>query len=201
MKAVAEIVSQLIQGVQGEADVDLNAIKREAVSKYALQRTPKLVEIIAAVPEEWKANLLPRCAADGCCVMLQPAMQNMRFDTLHVRNRWVSLAAAASHSAVSSIDCALFVSRCSKASLVISKAYLAAAHSAIYLAGCVRSRCARHPALPWWQSCPSRTAARTSRRPATSASTVPAARTQTSSIAHRCDAVRTGQQPCRARVV
>jgi elongator complex protein 3 len=69
VKAVADIVSHLIDGVQSGADVDLNDIKREAVTKYALQRTPKLVEIIAAVPEEWKANLLPRCAADGCCVM------------------------------------------------------------------------------------------------------------------------------------
>ena len=71
MKAVAEIVSQLIQGVQTGSDVDLNAIKREAVGKYALQRAPKLVEIIAAVPEEWKANLLPRCASaiagKRCC--------------------------------------------------------------------------------------------------------------------------------------
>ena len=60
VKAVSEIVSQLIHGVQGGADVDLNAIKREVTAKYALQRAPKLVEIIAAVPEEWKATLLPR---------------------------------------------------------------------------------------------------------------------------------------------
>jgi len=60
VKAVSEIVSQLISGIQGSEDVDLNAIKREVTAKYALQRAPKLVEIIAAVPEEWKATLLPR---------------------------------------------------------------------------------------------------------------------------------------------
>ena len=71
VKAVSEIVSQLIQGVQGGADVDLNAIKYEVTAKYALQRAPKLVEIIAAVPEEWKSTLLPRytpAPAVRCCL-------------------------------------------------------------------------------------------------------------------------------------
>ena len=76
VKAVSEIVSQLIQGVQGSADVDLNAIKREVTAKYALQRAPKLVEIIAAVPEEWKATLLPRytvrVTGSRCCMHLRP---------------------------------------------------------------------------------------------------------------------------------
>lgn len=61
MKAVAEIVDKLVRGVQQGSDVDLNFIKREATSKYALARAPKLVDIIAAVPEEYKATLLPQC--------------------------------------------------------------------------------------------------------------------------------------------
>ena len=63
VKAVAEIVDKLVRGVQQGSDVDLNFIKREATSKYTLARAPKLVDIIAAVPEEYKATLLPQCAA------------------------------------------------------------------------------------------------------------------------------------------
>jgi elongator complex protein 3 len=59
--AISEIVGDLISGVQEGKAVDLNALKRDACIKYHLQRAPKLVEIIAAVPEEYRPILLPRC--------------------------------------------------------------------------------------------------------------------------------------------
>ncbi|KAK9806799.1 hypothetical protein WJX72_003067 [[Myrmecia] bisecta] len=63
VKAIAEIVVQLVQGVQTGHDVDLNSIKRQAATKYRLARAPKLVEIIAAVPDEHRAILLPQLKA------------------------------------------------------------------------------------------------------------------------------------------
>lgn len=60
MRAIAEIVNALISGVKAGRDVDLNAIKRDINAKYALSRAPKLVEIIAALPEEHRAELLPQ---------------------------------------------------------------------------------------------------------------------------------------------
>lgn len=60
VRAIAEIVGALVQGVRNGEDVDLNAIKREAALKFALTKSPKLVEIIAAVPEEHRAVLLPQ---------------------------------------------------------------------------------------------------------------------------------------------
>lgn len=60
MRAIADIVGALVSGVRRGEDVDLNAVKREAASKYALARSPKLVEIIAALPEEHRAALLPQ---------------------------------------------------------------------------------------------------------------------------------------------
>ena len=60
VKAVAEIVGELIGGVLRGEDVDLNQIKRAATLKYKVDRAPKLVEIIAAVPEEF------RCATSHC---------------------------------------------------------------------------------------------------------------------------------------
>lgn len=73
--AVAEIVSKLIEGVKAGGgnsgsgdgkdggDIDLNQLKNRAAKKYGLDRPPKLVDIIAAVPEEHKAMLMPRLKA------------------------------------------------------------------------------------------------------------------------------------------
>ena len=83
--AISDIVTQLVHGVKHRQDVDLNSIKREAsrgfkvssfascatiqksgcvltqtVMRFALDKPPKLVEIIAAVPEEHRATLLPQ---------------------------------------------------------------------------------------------------------------------------------------------
>lgn len=63
LKAIAEIVSELIAGVKGGRDVDLNNVKREASLKYCLSKAPKLVDVIAAVPEEHRATLLPQLRA------------------------------------------------------------------------------------------------------------------------------------------
>lgn len=60
MRAIADIVSALVQGVRRGEDVDLNAIKRAAQIKYSMSKSVKLVEIIAALPEEHKAVLLPQ---------------------------------------------------------------------------------------------------------------------------------------------
>lgn len=78
-------MSALVQGVKQGHEVDLNAVKKEvwihakgaslllassaqlpealhrqATLKYALDKPPKLVEIIAAVPEEHRQTLLPQ---------------------------------------------------------------------------------------------------------------------------------------------
>uniref|UniRef100_A0A7R9VYY6 Elongator complex protein 3 n=1 Tax=Chlamydomonas euryale TaxID=1486919 RepID=A0A7R9VYY6_9CHLO len=63
VRAVAEIVRLLIAGVKEGSDVDLNALKMGASRKYSLARAPKLVEIIAAVPEEFRGVLLPQLKA------------------------------------------------------------------------------------------------------------------------------------------
>lgn len=63
VQAIAEIVSEMISGLKEGRDVNLNTIKFEASRKYGLARAPKLVEIIAAVPEDRKADLLPRLRA------------------------------------------------------------------------------------------------------------------------------------------
>ncbi|KAF3656412.1 hypothetical protein T459_33530 [Capsicum annuum] len=44
-------------------DVDLNALKSAACRKYGLSRAPKLVEMIAALPDSEREMLLPKLRA------------------------------------------------------------------------------------------------------------------------------------------
>lgn len=60
---VTEIVNQLIQAHQQGKDVNLNRIKSKISSKYGLSSQPRLVDIIAAVPQEYKKILLPKLKA------------------------------------------------------------------------------------------------------------------------------------------
>lgn len=63
LRAISEIVEQLVLGVKEGHDVNLPLVRRDACAKYSLARAPKLVEIISAVPDDFRDALLPRCAA------------------------------------------------------------------------------------------------------------------------------------------
>ena len=63
VRAIAEIVNGLIACSREKKDVNLNVLKAEKSRKYGLTKSPKLVEIIAAVPEEHRADLIPRLRA------------------------------------------------------------------------------------------------------------------------------------------
>mmetsp|Transcript_16028 Transcript_16028/g.48090 ORF Transcript_16028/g.48090 Transcript_16028/m.48090 type:complete len:578 (-) Transcript_16028:587-2320(-) len=63
VRAITEIVDQLVTGVKEGHDVNLALIRRDACAKYSLARAPKLVEIISAVPDDFRDILLPRLRA------------------------------------------------------------------------------------------------------------------------------------------
>lgn len=56
---IGEIVSELIKAVNEKRDVNLNKLKSSVSSKYGLSSQPRLVDLIAAVPTEYKHILLP----------------------------------------------------------------------------------------------------------------------------------------------
>lgn len=60
---VTEIVNQLIQAHHQGVDCNLNRIKSQIASKYGLPSQPRLVDIIAAVPQDYKKILLPKLRA------------------------------------------------------------------------------------------------------------------------------------------
>ncbi|KAK3090731.1 hypothetical protein FSP39_014139 [Pinctada imbricata] len=60
---VTEIVNQLVQAHNQGKDVNLNRVKSKVSSKYGLSSQPRLVDIIAAVPQQYKKILLPKLKA------------------------------------------------------------------------------------------------------------------------------------------
>ncbi|XP_076041012.1 elongator complex protein 3 [Oratosquilla oratoria] len=63
MLTVGEIVKELIKAHQDGKDVNLNHLKTRISSKYGLASSPRLVDIIAAVPPQHKKTLLPKLRA------------------------------------------------------------------------------------------------------------------------------------------
>ena len=63
--AVTDIVNQLIQAHIQKKDVNLNSIKGKSASKYGLASQPRLVDIIATVPQQYKKKtLVPKLKAN-----------------------------------------------------------------------------------------------------------------------------------------
>ena len=63
MRAVTEIVQRLIEAELKCETVDLNKMKMAISRKYCTERQPKLVDIIAAVPQQYKKTLVPKLKA------------------------------------------------------------------------------------------------------------------------------------------
>lgn len=60
---IGEIIQELLQAHDDKKDVNLNRMKSRLSSKYGLESSPRLVDIIAAVPQEAKKILLPKLRA------------------------------------------------------------------------------------------------------------------------------------------
>lgn len=61
--AISDIIQELVKAQEEGRDVNLNKTKAQISSKYGLPNTPKLVDIIAAVPLELRKTLVPKLKA------------------------------------------------------------------------------------------------------------------------------------------
>ena len=61
--STAEIVKTLIEAHDSGKDVNLNKLKSQISSKHGLRSQPRLTDIIAAVPHQYKKALLPKLKA------------------------------------------------------------------------------------------------------------------------------------------
>lgn len=60
---VAEVIQELIKAHDEKRNVNLNALKHKIASKYSIETSPRLVDIIAAVPLDYKKILVPKLLA------------------------------------------------------------------------------------------------------------------------------------------
>ncbi|XP_040453201.1 elongator complex protein 3 isoform X2 [Falco naumanni] len=63
MMTIADIIKQLIEAHEQGEDVNLNKLKTKTSAKYGLSAQPRLVDIIAAVPPQYRRVLVPKLKA------------------------------------------------------------------------------------------------------------------------------------------
>ncbi|XP_066244598.1 elongator complex protein 3 [Saccopteryx leptura] len=63
MLTIGDVIKQLIEAHEQGKDVDLNKVKTKTAAKYGLSVQPRLVDIIAAVPPQYRKVLVPKLKA------------------------------------------------------------------------------------------------------------------------------------------
>nr|XP_020668256.1 elongator complex protein 3 [Pogona vitticeps] len=63
MMTIADVIRQLIEAHDQGKDVNLNKLKTKTAAKYGLSAQPRLVDIIAAVPPQYRRVLVPKLKA------------------------------------------------------------------------------------------------------------------------------------------
>uniref|UniRef100_H3DPB7 Elongator complex protein 3 n=1 Tax=Tetraodon nigroviridis TaxID=99883 RepID=H3DPB7_TETNG len=63
MMTIADVIKQLVEAHEGGKDINLNKVKTKTSAKYGLEAQPRLVDIIAAVPPQYRRALVPKLKA------------------------------------------------------------------------------------------------------------------------------------------
>lgn len=63
MLTIGDVIKQLIEAHEQGKDIDLNKVKTKTAARYGLSAQPRLVDIIAAVPPQYRKVLVPKLKA------------------------------------------------------------------------------------------------------------------------------------------
>ncbi|KAK9531112.1 hypothetical protein VZT92_010556 [Zoarces viviparus] len=63
MMTIADVINQLVEAHKEGKDINLNKVKTQTSAKYGLEAQPRLVDIIAAVPQHYRRALVPKLKA------------------------------------------------------------------------------------------------------------------------------------------
>ncbi|CAK6963142.1 elongator complex protein 3 [Scomber scombrus] len=63
MMTIADVIKQLVDAHEEGKDINLNKVKTKTSAKYGLESQPRLVDIIAAVPPQYRRALVPKLKA------------------------------------------------------------------------------------------------------------------------------------------
>ena len=95
---IGDIIKELITAQEESKDVQLNRLKTRLASKYGLETSPRLVDIIAAVPHDYKKTLLPKLKAKPVRTASGVSLSNLSYirDFINEINNnmirhWISL--------------------------------------------------------------------------------------------------------------
>eukprot|EP00002_Diphylleia_rotans_P020710 TRINITY_DN4019_c0_g1_i4.p1 TRINITY_DN4019_c0_g1~~TRINITY_DN4019_c0_g1_i4.p1 ORF type:complete len:554 (-),score=104.04 TRINITY_DN4019_c0_g1_i4:1122-2783(-) len=59
LRTISEIVTNLLQAIKENRSVNLTTVRKDAARKFGLSKVPKLVDIIAGIPDEHRKVLVP----------------------------------------------------------------------------------------------------------------------------------------------
>ena len=59
LRVCADVSSKLIEAFQNGETINLNSLRGNSSKRFGMKGVPKLTDIIASVPENWKKQLLP----------------------------------------------------------------------------------------------------------------------------------------------
>ena len=76
---VTDIINELIAAHERKEDVNLNKLKSAVSRRYGLSSQPRLVDIIAAVPANYKKTLLPKLKAKPVRTASGVSTKSLRF--------------------------------------------------------------------------------------------------------------------------
>ncbi|XP_029281094.1 elongator complex protein 3 [Cottoperca gobio] len=63
MMTITDVIMQLVEAHEDGKDINLNKVKTKTSAKYGLEAQPRLVDIIAAVPPQYRRALVPKLKA------------------------------------------------------------------------------------------------------------------------------------------
>lgn len=63
MMTIADVIKQLVEAHEEGKDINLNKVKTKTSAKYGLEAQPRLVDIIAAIPPQYRRALVPKLKA------------------------------------------------------------------------------------------------------------------------------------------
>ncbi|TRY99833.1 hypothetical protein DNTS_014888 [Danionella cerebrum] len=78
MMTIADVIKQLVEAHEQGKDINLNKVKTKTSAKYGLSAQPRLVDIIAAVPQHYRRALVPKLKAKPIRTASGHAVMNLK---------------------------------------------------------------------------------------------------------------------------
>lgn len=86
LRTTSHIASSLIKAHESNTTISLNVLRAQASKKFGFGGVPRLVDIISAIPDEWRKVLLPRLKARPVRTASGVSVLCIRFDGFDIES-------------------------------------------------------------------------------------------------------------------